>query len=160
MTLPTGTVTFLYTDIEGSTRLYQQHPAAMLRALARHDDLLHGALAAHGGSLFRTTGDGVCAAFVDAPAAVSAASDAQQALAREPWPDTGPLRVRMGIHTGPAETVGEVYTYSLALVLVQRLMSAGHGGQTLVSASAAEALSGRLPSGLAFGAWASNACAA
>ena len=147
MILPFGQVTFLYTDVEGSARLYQQHPDAMPRALARHDHILRQAIEAQGGVVFRTTGDGVCAAFADAPAALFAATEAQRGLAHEPWPVTGPLRVRMGIHTGPAEVATDDYTYSLTLVLVQRLMSAAHGGQTLLSAAAVAAIHDRLPPG-------------
>ncbi len=147
MILPSGQVTFLYTDVEGSARLYQQHPEAMPRALTRHTDILRQAIEAQGGVIFRTTGDGICVAFSDAPAALFAAMEAQQGFSHEPWPVTGPLRVRMGIHTGPAEVAADGYTYSLALVLVQRLMSAAHGGQTLLSAAAVAAMHDHLPPG-------------
>src|SRR5262245_5526745 len=100
--LPSGTVTFLFTDLEGSTRLWERHPEAMTAALARHDALLRVAVASHHGHVVKTTGDGVHAVFVTARDAVGAALDAQRALGSEEWGST-PLRVRMGIHTGDAE---------------------------------------------------------
>src|SRR5687768_16183066 len=103
-TRPSGTVTFLFTDIEGSTARWEQHQAAMQQALPRHDALVRGSIEAHGGAVFKTVGDAFCAAFPTAPAAALAALAAQRALAREPWPDTlGALRVRMALHTGTAD---------------------------------------------------------
>src|SRR5262245_38794883 len=96
--LPAGTVTFLFTDIEGSTRLWEQHPQAMRPALARHDAILRGVVEAHAGVVFKIVGDAVCAAFASAPEAISAALAAQSALHAEPWGATGPLRVRMALH--------------------------------------------------------------
>src|SRR5881397_1934189 len=101
--LPSGTVTFLFTDIEGSTRLWEQHPEAMEAALARHDALLRTAIEAHGGQIFKTVGDQFCAAFASAPAALAASLAAQQALQAEPWEQTGPLRVRMALYSGAAQ---------------------------------------------------------
>ena len=103
--LPTGTVTFLFTDLEGSTRLWEEHPEAMKAALARHDEILRDAVAAHGGLIVKTTGDGVHAVFAAASDALTAAVAGQRGLAAEPWDanTTGPLRVRMGVHTGEAE---------------------------------------------------------
>ena len=101
--LPSGTVTFLFTDLVGSTRLWEEHPEAMQGALACHDAILRGAIAADEGYVVKMTGDGVDAAFVAADAAAGAAVDAQLALAAEAWGETGELRVRMGLHTGPAE---------------------------------------------------------
>src|SRR2546427_4409749 len=95
--LPTDAVTFLFTDIEGSTRLWEEHPEAMRRALARHDALLRQAIEGHGGTVFKTMGDQCCAAFAGAPEAVAAALDAQRGLRDEPWDETGPLRVRMAL---------------------------------------------------------------
>jgi class 3 adenylate cyclase len=97
---PSGTVTFLFTDIEGSTRRWEADPEAMRAALATHDDTLRTAVEVHGGWLFKHTGDGVCAAFSSPRAAVDAAIDAQRALA---------LPVRMGVGTGEAELRGEDY---------------------------------------------------
>ncbi|TMK56635.1 MAG: adenylate/guanylate cyclase domain-containing protein, partial [Actinobacteria bacterium] len=96
--LPSGTVTFLFTDLEGSTRLWEDHPEAMKGALARHDELIRDAIEGHGGYVVKTTGDGFHAAFATAHDAVSAAVEAQRALGAEPWEATGPLRVRMGVH--------------------------------------------------------------
>jgi class 3 adenylate cyclase len=100
---PTGTVTFLFTDLERSTRLWEEHPEAMKGALARHDEILRAAIEARDGYVVKMRGDGVHAAFADPARAVDAAADAQRALASEQWPETGALRVRMGIHTGPVE---------------------------------------------------------
>ncbi|HYN90075.1 MAG TPA: adenylate/guanylate cyclase domain-containing protein, partial [Ardenticatenaceae bacterium] len=131
-TLPTGTVTFLFTDIEGSTRLWEQHPEAMKAALARHDLLLRQAIERHGGGVVKTTGDGVLAAFATVSGAVHAALDAQRALYQEAWPETGALRVRMALHTGTAEERGTDY-FGPSLNRAARLMGAGHGGQILLS---------------------------
>src|SRR6188474_303837 len=100
---PTGTVTFLYTDIEGSTRLWEERPAAMRAAADRHFALLRDAIGSGGGHVFRTQGDGLCAAFATAPPALGAALSAQLALHREPWPNGDAVRVRMALHTGAAE---------------------------------------------------------
>src|ERR1700694_4669207 len=98
---PTGTVTFLFTDIEGSTRLWETQPKAMHAALARHDEILRSAIEGHGGVVFKTVGDAFCAAFFRAGDALAAAVEAQRALSEEVWPD--PIEricVRAGIHTG------------------------------------------------------------
>src|SRR5438132_9921053 len=100
---PVATFTFLFTDIEGSTRLWEQHPEAMPAALARHDALLGGAIEAHAGRVFKSIGDQLCAVFDSAPDAVAAAHEALDALRAEPWEETGSLRVRMALHSGPAE---------------------------------------------------------
>src|SRR5215469_18306710 len=94
--LPTGTVTFLFTDLESSTRLWEEQPEAMRAALARHDELLTGAIENRGGHVIKGTGDGVHAAFATADAAVAAAVDAQRSLEAESWGPVGSLRVRMG----------------------------------------------------------------
>ena len=137
--LPTGTVTFLFTDLEGSTRLWEQHPEAMKPALARHDEILRDAIAAHNGHVVKMTGDGAHAAFGDATSAVLAAHDAQLALGRESWDVTGPLRVRMGIHTGHAEARDGDY-FGSAVNRAARLMSVAHGGQVVVSLATEELL--------------------
>jgi predicted ATPase/class 3 adenylate cyclase len=139
--LPSGTVTFLFTDLEGSTRLWEEHPDAMRAALARHDDLMSNAIEGRGGYVVKTTGDGFLAAFASASDAVGAAIDAQLALADEPWTETGPLRVRMGIHTGAAELRDRDY-HGTALNRAARLMSVGHGGQILVSLVTSELIRG------------------
>jgi predicted ATPase/class 3 adenylate cyclase len=130
--LPSGTVTFLFTDIEGSTVLWEEHPEEMRGALARHDELVGGAIERRGGYVVKSTGDGFLAAFASASDAVAAAIDAQLALAAEPWAGTGPLRVRMGVHTGVAEMRDGDY-HGSTLNRAARLMSVGHGGQILVS---------------------------
>jgi class 3 adenylate cyclase len=134
---PSGTVTFLFTDIEGSTRLWQQDEAAMRLAVARHDQLLRGVVAEHGGVVFSTMGDGLAAAFQTASAAVSCAIEAQRRLDQESWESARPLRVRMGLHTGEAELRGGDY-FGTAVNRAARLMGAGHGGQVLVSSATAE----------------------
>jgi hypothetical protein len=103
---PTGTVTFLFTDLEGSTRAWEEQRTAMAAAVDRHDDLLEDAIARHGGVVFSRGGDGMAAAFPTAVGAVAAAVDAQLALASEVWGETGALRARMGIHTGEGRIVG------------------------------------------------------
>ncbi len=135
--LPTGTVTFLFTDLEGSTRLWQEHPAAMKPALARHDEILRGAIESHRGHVVKTTGDGFHAAFAAAHDAVEAAIAGQIAMAGDPWPGTGPLAVRMGIHSGPADLREGDY-YGTAVNRAARLMSAAHGGQIVVSLATEE----------------------
>ena len=130
--LPSGTVTFLFTDIEGSTRLWDQNRVAMTKAQTRHDALLAGIVAAHGGYVFKTVGDAVCAAFGSAPAAAVAALAAQHALAGERWGELGPLRVRMALHTGTADPHERDYA-GPPLNRVARLLATGHGGQILVS---------------------------
>src|SRR5215216_1321792 len=100
--LPTGTVTFLFTDIEGSTTLWERDREAMTAAVERHLTLLDVAIQAHGGTHFKTVGDAVQAAFPTAPQAVAAALDAQRALLAEDWGPIGPLTVRMALHAGEA----------------------------------------------------------
>jgi predicted ATPase/class 3 adenylate cyclase len=130
--LPSGTITFLFTDIEGSTRLWEQQPEAMREALARHDGLLRHALTASGGHIFKTVGDQFCAAFSTTAEALGAALAAQQALLNEPWPELGPLRVRMALHTGAAELRDADY-FGPAVNRVARLLALAHGGQILLS---------------------------
>jgi predicted ATPase/class 3 adenylate cyclase len=131
--LPSGTVTFLFTDIEGSTRLWQEQPDSMRPALARHDTLLRDAVEAHDGYVVKTTGDGVHAAFATASDAIAAAIDGQIALGAEPWPLPSPLRVRMGVHTGPAELRDGDY-YGTSVNRSARIMAVAHGGQIVLSA--------------------------
>lgn len=142
--LPTGTVTFLFTDIEGSTRLWEAHRAAMQLALARHDALLRQCIEGHGGHLVKSVGDGACAAFVSATDALEASVYAQQALDAEPWPDPVRIRVRMALHSGPAELRDGDY-FGPTLNRVARLLALGRGGQTLVSAITYELCRDYLP---------------
>src|SRR4029434_6625032 len=98
--LPSGTVTFLFTDLEVSTWLWDREPDAMRAALARHDTILRDAVAAHGGQVVKGRGDGVHAVFATADGAIGAAIDAQAAMGAESWAVSEPLRVRIGIHSG------------------------------------------------------------
>jgi class 3 adenylate cyclase len=95
---PTGTVTFVFTDIEGSTKMWENHPEVMQRALARHDEILRGATEQHGGYVFKTVGDAFCCAFPTAPDALEAALEAQRRLLSCEWGEAGPLQVRMALH--------------------------------------------------------------
>src|SRR5215208_2992164 len=113
-------------------------------ALARHDRLVREAIEAHDGAVFKTAGDAFCAAFADPAAALAAALTAQRALYGEPWGTTGPLRVRMALHTGRAEVHDGDYV-GAPLNRVARLLSAGHGGQVLVSGATAELVQDHLP---------------
>jgi predicted ATPase len=124
---PSGTVTFLFTDIEGSTRRWELDAPAMAQDLSAHDDVLVRAVGARGGWLFKHTGDGICAAFASPQAAIDAAVDAQQGLS---------LPVRIGIGTGEATVAGDDY-FGPALNRAARVMAAAHGGQILVAASTA-----------------------
>lgn len=132
MEFPSGTFTFLFTDIEGSIRLWEEFPERMHSVLARHDALLRRAIETHNGTVFKTVGDAFCAAFLTAPEALSAALDAQIALQAEPLPDGMTLRVRMALHTGTAELREKDY-FGQPLNRVSRLMEAAHGGQILLS---------------------------
>ncbi len=135
--LPTGTVTFLFTDLETSTRLWEEHPQAMNAALARHDELLRSAVEAHRGHVIKHTGDGLMAVFGTADAAVAAAVDAQRALATQEWGPIGSLRARMGLHTGVAEERTGDY-FGPALNRAARLMAMAHAGQVLCSQATAD----------------------
>ncbi len=132
MAPPTGTITFLFTDIEGSSRLWERHPVAMRHSLARHDAIVRGTVEAHSGFVFKTVGDAFCVAFDTAVDAVRAAAAAQSALATEPWVETGPLLVRMALHVGAAELREGDY-FGDALNRVSRILAGAHGGQTLMS---------------------------
>lgn len=142
--LPTGTVTFLFTDIEGSTRLWEAHGEAMQGALARHDAILRIAVEENEGCVVKTTGDGIHAVFETAEQAMNAAVRAQVAFGQEVWGPMGQLRVRMGLHTGAAELRGGDY-YGPTLNCAARLMAAGHGGQILVSNASEELVRDSMP---------------
>jgi predicted ATPase/class 3 adenylate cyclase len=136
-------VTFLFTDVENSTALWEAHPESMGRALARHDHLLRTAIGSHGGVVFATGGDGLAAAFGRAGDAVEAALEAQSSLAAASWPPPVDLRVRMGLHTGEAEERDGDY-FGPAVNLAARLMAAAHGGQVVVSSTTKEIVEGAL----------------
>src|SRR5579864_5791711 len=145
--LPTGTVTFLFSDIEGSSQRWEQHRDAMKAAVALQEQLMNAAITCHGGYVFKTMGDAFCAAFPTAPHAVSAAIDAQRSFAKQDFSNIGGLRIRMGLHTGYADERNADY-FGPAVNRVARLMSIGHGGQVLLSGSTRELAHGDLPIGV------------
>src|SRR5512132_827355 len=140
--LPSGTVTFLFTDIEGSTKLLQELGDDYAGALAAHRQVLRQAFADHGGAEVDTQGDAFLVAFVRAKDAVLAAADAQQALV------DGPIRVRMGVHTGEPIRTDEGYA-GMDLHRGARIAAAGHGGQVLISQTARDLVEQDLPEALA-----------
>jgi predicted ATPase/class 3 adenylate cyclase/tetratricopeptide (TPR) repeat protein len=145
--LPTGTVTFLFTDLERSTLLWETEPEAMRVALARHDEILATEVARRDGLVLSDRGDGVSAVFASARNAAAAALATQLKLAEERWTEaTGPLRARMGVHTDEAVVHDGRYA-SVPLNRCARLMAAGHGGQLLLSGTTAALLEGELPDG-------------
>src|SRR5687768_4585173 len=142
---PSGTVTFLFTDIEGSTRLAQEHPDAMPVLLARHNQILHQAIEGYNGFVFQVVGDSFAAAFHSASDALHAALNAQRNLQNESW-TPAPIKVRMGIHTGAAQiNADKQYSGYATLASTQRVMSAGHGGQILLSGATRELVRDVLP---------------
>jgi class 3 adenylate cyclase len=133
---PTGTLTLVFSDMEGSTRLARALGDAWPALLARHREVLREVVEAEGGMVVDCQGDSMFAVFRSASAGVRAASDAQRRLALEPWPDGVAVRVRIGVHTGePAQTVDGGYA-GVDVSHVARLCAAGHGGQVLLSESA------------------------
>ncbi len=144
VSLPSGTVTFLFTDVESSSVVAQQQPETWEAMQARQQVILRTAIDGHHGSIFKTLGDGVCAAFPTARDGLQAALEAQQALECENWGQS-PVHVRMGIHTGEAQARDDDYTGYLTLTRAQRLMAAAHGGQILLSNASAELVRGGLP---------------
>jgi predicted ATPase/class 3 adenylate cyclase len=147
--LPHGTVTFLFTDIEGSTRLWERDPAVMRMAMARHDDLLSAAVESHRGYLYKQIGDAVQAAFPTSADALASAVATQRALTDEPRPGIGPLPVRMALQVGEAapNARGD-YHQVPALNRLARLLAAGHGGQVLLTEAVRHQLDGLLPTGV------------
>ncbi len=136
------------TDVEGSTRLWEQQREEMAAALAVHDGILRDAIASHGGELIKTTGDGVLAKFSSATDAVTAAADIQRRLAAEQWPTSEPILVRIAVHTGLAQA-REGDFFGPALNRTARLLAIGHGGQVLASSATAELTRDVLGNGLA-----------
>lgn len=133
-TLPTGVVTFLFSDIEASTRILEDHPSVAGRALARHLELVAAEIAAADGVVFETVGDAVYGAF-DRPAnALTAAVAIQRATAAEDWGEIGALRVRIAVHAGAVETRGDHY-FGPALFECARLETLANGAQTITSAA-------------------------
>ncbi|HET8907291.1 MAG TPA: tetratricopeptide repeat protein [Ktedonobacterales bacterium] len=146
--LPTGTITFLFTDIEGSTKLLQQLGDEYARILGEHQALLRTAFAAHTGVEVDTQGDAFFVAFPSAPQAVAAAADATRALAAHAWPAGAALQVRMGLHTGTPQLVGNHYV-GLDVHRAARIAAAGHGGQVLLSQTTCMLTEHALPDGAA-----------
>lgn len=158
--LPTGIITLLFTDIEGSTRLWEIYPDAMPAAMARHDAILRVAIEDEGGVVFRTVGDAFFAAFERVERALAAALRSQLGLYREPWDALGlpcaragawrdvPMRVRMALHTSAVDARDGEY-FGPPLNRVARLLSAAHGGQTLLCGETADRMGGALPAGTA-----------
>ena len=148
MDLPTGTVTFLFTDIEGSSLQWEQHPEAMREAVARHDGLLQAAVVNNRGYVVKMRGDGLHAVFESVQDAVAAAVAGQRALLAESWDEgIGRLAVRMGVHSGSAQLRDGDY-YGPTVNRAARLKDAGHGGQILLSQVSAGLIEGQLPEGI------------
>ncbi|HEV8065338.1 MAG TPA: adenylate/guanylate cyclase domain-containing protein [Acidimicrobiales bacterium] len=145
--VPSGTVTLLFTDIEGSTKLWESEPAEMADALRRHEAILRAAIESPGGYLFKTNGDAFCASFSTPSAAVEAVTSAQRSLTSEEWPTSQPLRVRMGLHSGVCEERDGDY-FGPAVNRAARLTALAHGGQVLVSGATAELLFDSLAEGV------------
>jgi class 3 adenylate cyclase len=141
---PTGTLTFLFTDIEGSTKLWEHNAQAMQAALARHDEILRWAIEERGGYVFKTVGDAFCSVFPTALDALEAALEIQRRLLSLEWEQSGPLRVRMALHTGAAEERDGDY-FGPPVNRVARLLSAAHGAQVLLSLPAQELVRDQLP---------------
>jgi class 3 adenylate cyclase len=145
--LPSGTVTLLFTDVEGSTRLWEAERDAMAAALRRHDEILRSAIEQVGGYVFKTVGDSFCAAFSAARAGLDAALAAQRELEAQSWPTSRPIVVRMGLHAGVCEERDGDY-FGPAVNRAARLLTVASGGQVLVSGVAAELLTDELPEGV------------
>lgn len=145
---PSGTVTLLFTDIEGSTRAWDAHPAEMAVALGRHDRLLRAVIESWDGFVFKTVGDAFCVAFTDAAQAVAAAVEVQRAARTERWPEVTPIRVRMAVHSGACEERDGDY-FGPPVNRVARLEATAHGGQIVVSGTTAGLVADRLTEGVA-----------
>ena len=144
---PSGTVTFLFTDIQGSTRLWQEKPQAMSVSHERHDAILRAAIESNHGHIFQIVGDSFSAAFHNAMDGLKAVLAAQRGLQAEAWGETGAIKVRMGLHTGAAEILPDgKYEGYATVAFAQRVMSAAHGGQTLLTQTTYELLQNALPS--------------
>ena len=145
--LPSGAVTLLFTDIEGSTRAWEATPAEMSVALVRHDLLMREAIVGAGGRVFKTVGDAFCAVFDEPVAALVGAVAAQRALAAEVWPAAVPIRVRVALHTGVCEERDGDY-FGPTVNRVARLEAIAHGGQTVCSGVTADMIADRFPEGV------------
>jgi predicted ATPase/class 3 adenylate cyclase len=144
---PSGTVTFLFSDIEGSTQKWEENAEQMQVAFARQEAIIRKAMSEHGGYVYKMIGDAFQVAFDTAPEALAAANSTQNILQREPWGDIGPVWVRMALHTGVVEERGDDYVGPI-LNRTARLMNAGHGGQVLLSQATYELVRDNLPDGV------------
>src|SRR5919201_2818737 len=143
--LPSGTVTFLFTDIEGSTTRWEHHPQEMKGAVERHDAIMREAIEANGGFVFRTEGDAFRAAFDTALLALNAALQAQRTIESEPWAsEIAPIRVRMALHVGAVEVRDGDYVGS-SLNRIARLIATAYGGQTLLTMATEQLVRDDLP---------------
>ena len=129
--IPTGVISFLFTDVEGSTRLWESDPDGMAASLAKHDQIMRSVIDANRGHVFSTGGDAFAVAFGSVGAAIAAATTIQLQLLGADWPGP-PIKIRMGIHTGMAQERDGDY-FGPVLNRAARIMSAGHGGQILLS---------------------------
>jgi class 3 adenylate cyclase len=147
--LPAGTVTFLLSDIEGSTRLWEGDEDLAAAAVRRHYELVDAAIALHGGARPQEQGEGdsVVGVFELASGAALAALDIQRAFAAEPWPGGRPVRVRIALHSGEASLRDERNYFGHTIIRCARVRAAGHGGQILVTASTRDLLAGHEPDG-------------
>ena len=148
--MPTGTVTIIFTDIEGHTKMWEQMGDDFMPILEEHNNILRSATAKYNGYEVKTEGDAFMLAFAKASDAVQCAVEAQIALANHPWPeDIGKIRVRMGMHTGEPQVVGNDY-FGSPVIRASRISSAGHGGQTLISVATRELVLEELPEEIEF----------
>jgi class 3 adenylate cyclase len=145
--LPSGTVTFLFTDIEGSTKLAQEYSNKWETMHERHHAILKSAIEINNGYVFQIIGDAFCAAFHNVYDGLSTAIQAQQELQIENWGDAS-IKVRMGLHTGSAEIRGSEYQGYMTLARVQRVMSVAYGGQILLSNASVQMIHNELPEGI------------
>ena len=149
MDLPTGTVTFLFTDIEGSTELWERDEASARKVLVRHDQIIESLLDDHEGTLVRPRGEGDSrfAVFEQAPGAAAAAASIQRAFVSESWPTPEPLKIRMGLHTGTADLREGDY-YGSAVNRCARVRSLAYGGQVLISLPTEQLIADHLSDGI------------
>src|SRR5579859_2935827 len=149
LALPTGVITLVFTDVEGSTRLLRELGPRFGALLATHHEIVRGELEASGGAVVRSEGDSFFCAFADPSDAVRACLNVQLRLGRTEWPEGAEFRVRIGLHTGPVEMGGEDYI-GLAVHQAARVSDAAHGGQIVVSESTLQLLGEDLPSEVSF----------
>lgn len=148
VSLPAGVVTFVFSDIEGSTRLWESEPGGMAASLARHDEIVRDIVGSHGGNVFKHTGDGFGAAFDSVTAGLAAAAAVAAALVDEPW-EGPPLSCRIGVHSGEAEPRDGDY-FGPTVTRTARLMDAGNGGQIVVSEATRRLVGHHSPAGMTF----------